>query len=45
MTLVTDSPINSSSSDDFAALVDAKLEFDSSNTSPQVEAEIDSDSL
>ena len=34
MSLVTDSPVHSSSSDDFAALLDAELEIGSSGSSP-----------
>ncbi|EOY32064.1 hypothetical protein QUC31_019560 [Theobroma cacao] len=37
MSLVTDSPVHSSSSDDFAALLDAELEVGSSGSSPDEE--------
>ncbi|XP_048318986.2 RNA polymerase II C-terminal domain phosphatase-like 4 [Ziziphus jujuba] len=43
MSLVSDSPVNSSSSDDFAALLDAALDSASSYSSPGDEAEDDSD--
>lgn len=41
MSLVTDSPVNSSSSDDFAALLDAELDSGSSDSSPGEEVEDD----
>lgn len=41
MSLVTDSPVNSSSSDDFAALLDAALDSGSSDSSPVEVAEDD----
>lgn len=34
MSVATDSPVSSSSSDDFAALLDAELDSGSSDTSP-----------
>ncbi|XP_057969777.1 RNA polymerase II C-terminal domain phosphatase-like 4 isoform X3 [Malania oleifera] len=43
MSLVTDSPVNSSSSDDFAALLDAELDSSSSEPSPDQEVEDDFD--
>lgn len=43
MSLVTDSPVNSSSSDDFAALLDAALDSASSDSSPGKEAKVDND--
>lgn len=39
MSLVTDSPVHSSSSDGFATFLDAELESDSSDISPEQEAE------
>ncbi|KAJ9162833.1 hypothetical protein P3X46_022575 [Hevea brasiliensis] len=47
MSLVTDSPVHSSSSDDFAAFLDAELDSKSSDSSPNEEGakgEFDSDS-
>ena len=44
MSLVTDSPVHSSSSDGFAAYLDAELDSDSSDVSPEQEAEDESDS-
>ncbi|XP_044472578.1 RNA polymerase II C-terminal domain phosphatase-like 4 isoform X2 [Mangifera indica] len=41
MSLVTDSPVNSSSSDDFAAFLDAELEANSAESSLNEEAEDD----
>eukprot|EP00261_Vitis_vinifera_P016434 XP_010645384.1 PREDICTED: RNA polymerase II C-terminal domain phosphatase-like 4 [Vitis vinifera] len=41
MSLVTDSPVHSSSSDGFAAYLDAELDSDSSDVSPEQEAEDD----
>ncbi|XP_015892748.2 RNA polymerase II C-terminal domain phosphatase-like 4 isoform X1 [Ziziphus jujuba] len=43
MSLVTDSPVNSSSSDDFAALLDSALDSASSDSSPVEEAKDDDD--
>ncbi|PON92284.1 FCP1-like phosphatase [Trema orientale] len=43
MSLVTDSPVNSSSSDDFASFLDAALESNSSGSSPEGEAEEEED--
>ncbi|KAH9702691.1 RNA polymerase II C-terminal domain phosphatase-like 4 [Citrus sinensis] len=39
MSLATDSPVNSSSSDDFAAFLDAELDSNSLGSSPEKEAE------
>lgn len=39
MSLVTDSPVHSSSSDDFAAFLDAELDSNSLVSSPDEEAE------
>lgn len=39
MSLLTDSPVHSSSSDDFAAFLDAELEADSLESSPNDEVE------
>lgn len=48
MSFATDSPVHSSSSDDFAALIDAELEVGSSGSSPDEqdngEEEVDADS-
>lgn len=47
MSLMTDSPVHSSSSDDFAAFLDAELDSKSSDSSPNEEEaknEFDSDS-
>lgn len=45
MSLVSESPVNSSSSDDFAAILDAELDSTSSEISPEYEeAEDDYDS-
>ncbi|XP_031266331.1 RNA polymerase II C-terminal domain phosphatase-like 4 isoform X1 [Pistacia vera] len=41
MSLVADSPLNSSSSDDFAAFLDAELGGKSAESSPDEEAEVD----
>ena len=38
---MTDSPVHSSSSDGFAAYLDAELDSDSSDVSPEQEAEDD----
>uniref|UniRef100_A0A2N9FNJ0 Uncharacterized protein n=1 Tax=Fagus sylvatica TaxID=28930 RepID=A0A2N9FNJ0_FAGSY len=43
MSLVTDSPVNSSSSDDFAAFLDDELDSGSSNSSPEDENDNDND--
>ena len=43
MSLVTDSSVNSSSSDDFASFLDATLGSDSAESSPEGEAEDDDD--
>ncbi|GMY35638.1 RNA polymerase II C-terminal domain phosphatase-like 4 [Fagus crenata] len=43
MSLVTDSPVNSSSSDDFAAFLDDELDSDSSNSSLEDENDNDND--
>lgn len=39
MSLATDSPVHSSTSDDFAALLDAELDSNSLGSSPDKEAE------
>lgn len=44
MSLVADSPVNSSSSDDFAAYLDAELEQVSSEESPVVRGDDGTDS-
>ena len=41
---MTDSPVHSSSSNGFAAYLDAELDSDSSDVSPEQEAEDESDS-
>jgi RNA polymerase II C-terminal domain phosphatase-like 3/4 len=43
MSLVTDSPVNSSSSDDFAAFLDDELDSGSSNSSLEDENDNDND--
>ncbi|XP_024030539.1 RNA polymerase II C-terminal domain phosphatase-like 4 [Morus notabilis] len=43
MSLVTDSPVNSSSSDDFASFLDATLDSDFAESSPEGEAENEDD--